>query len=371
MVLVNMARAWASALFSAGNVSECGRKDLSDMGKEKDTLYQLGERIYDLDAKVYEHLGSALGRVFNHDKRHCVEELVRDMRSKKKGHTVRSELALISNMARTIKDKDVRKEIMLEYDNILQEVLELPNSFASEDILDDQSGKGVCLKERFKENDHLIICIGRAYGCGGSEIGFALADAFHINYYDVEIFEAVLKRLETVEDSVPDHGGFSYDKILDENGAVKFEYSKQAFDLEKKLSLRDRFRYFNRYHGLPKKDAVFFNQSDLICDMAKQEDFVVMGRCADAILSNHHIPHISIFITAPMEQRIHRLKKIRPELDEQKIQKILKHLDKKHRKYYEFYTGRQWGSAFNYDFCVNSASYGIEESVAFIKKMIV
>lgn len=29
-----------------------------------------------------------------------------------------------------------------------------------------------------------------------------------------------------------------------------------------------------------------------------------MGRCADVVLTNHHIPHISIFITASFDQRV-------------------------------------------------------------------
>ena len=37
------------------------------------------------------------------------------------------------------------------------------------------------------------------------------------------------------------------------------------------------FKDFKKYHGLPVQDAIFFNQSDLICDMAKHEDFIVMG----------------------------------------------------------------------------------------------
>ena len=47
------------------------------------------------------------------------------------------------------------------------------------------------------------------------------------------------------------------------------------------------FKDFKKYHGLPVQDAIFFNQSDLICDMAKHEDFIVMGRCADVVLTNH------------------------------------------------------------------------------------
>ena len=118
------------------------------------------------------------------------------------------------------------------------------------------------------------------------------------------------------------------------------------------------------------KDAVFFNQSDLLCDMAKKEDFVVMGRCADAILTNNRIPHISIFITAPLEQRVHRVMEVRGVENEKKARHLLTRLDKAHIKYYKYYTGRNWGKARNYDLCINSASYGIQGSVDLIMRMI-
>ena len=50
--------------------------------------------------------------------------------------------------------------------------------------------------------------------------------------------------------------------------------------------------------------------------------------------------------------------------------KLLKKLDRQHRHYYEFYTGRKWGNSVNYDLCINSASYGIEGSVQLIERII-
>ena len=49
---------------------------------------------------------------------------------------------------------------------------------------------------------------------------------------------------------------------------------------------------------------------------------------------------------------------------------MLKKLDRRHRTYYEFYTGRKWGSTVNYDLCINSASYGIDGSVQLIERII-
>ena len=142
------------------------------------------------------------------------------------------------------------------------------------------------------------------------------------------------------------------------------------FEAVTHMSLKDHIKYFSRYHGLNRQDAVFFNQSDLICDMAKKEDFIIMGRCADAILTNNGIPHISIYITAPIEQRIQRAIEVNSELDRKKARHFLKKLDKKHAHYYNFYTGRSWGNANNYDLCINSASYGIDGTVDFILRMI-
>ena len=340
------------------------------MANEEKDLRGLAGRIYDLDEEVYQELGSSLGRVFNGKREDCIEETVRMMHERNEAHILRNELALISNMARTIQDQASKHRIMVKYDEILKEVTELPASFIKGDILDQNIAQlnTLHLESRFSEKDHLIICIGRTYGCGGSEIGFTLADTLKINYYDVEIFDEVLKRLEAEKDTVHDRGGYPYKK--DGKDSRQYLNELPAFAPAPKSTLREKFREFNRYHGLPKKDAVFFNQSDLLCDMAKKEDFVVMGRCADAILTNNRIPHISIFITAPLEQRIHRVMEVRGVENEKKARHLLARLDKAHIKYYKYYTGRNWGKAKNYDLCINSASYGIQGSVDLIMRMI-
>ena len=55
------------------------------------------------------------------DKRTCVDSLVKLMRTKPQGHLLRSELALISNMARTIRKDEDRSRLMRKYDEILKE----------------------------------------------------------------------------------------------------------------------------------------------------------------------------------------------------------------------------------------------------------
>ena len=214
------------------------------------------------------------------------------------------------------------------------------------------------LNRRFDQGNHLVVCIGRTYGSAGTDIGFALADALKINYYDSEIFTEVLERMEADPKSVQDRVSFAHKQNLN-----------QSLGMDKNRGLKERLREFNRYHGLPTEDALFFNQSGLLCDMAKREDFIIMGRCADAILSNNGIPHISLFINAPFNLRVRRVMDT-DGLDKKGATKLLHQLDRRHRHYYEFYTGRRWGDPANYDLCLNSASYGIDGSVALVRQLI-
>lgn len=334
------------------------------MRENLEKFVEIAERMYDLDTEVYQCVGSSLGRVFAPDRRTCVENLVNIMAEQPQGHLVRSELAMISNMARTIRNKEDKSRLMREYDAILKEIALLPTSFGKVDIVNEKRARlnTANLHQKFKEDDHMVICIGRTQGSAGNDIGFALADALKINYYDVEIFSEVLKRLEVErEEAYGIHDHDNHKHVVMDN-----KYQK-GFD--EPHGIRQRFKEFNRYHGLTKADAIFFNQSDLICQKAKEEDFIVMGRCADVILANNHIPHVSIFITAPFEQRVRRIMEVQG-ITYKKAARQLKKLDKRHERYFRAYTGLKWGAAENYDICFNSASYGIEESVEVIERML-
>lgn len=335
------------------------------MDETRSLVFEIANRLYDLDAEVYRILGSGLGRVFNNGREEAIRHLSQIMKTHRTSHYLRSSLALIGNMARTIKNKQERSRVMTEYNEIWKLIQKLPDRFGAVDILDEslaglnQSLSQNTLAGRFGAGNHLIICIGRTYGSAGTDIGFTLADTLKINYYDTEIFTEVLERLEAQQDNVPDHASFSHEQDLNENPML----------VEKGLSLRKRLKEFNRYHGLPKAEAVFFNQSSLICEMAQREDFVIMGRCADVILTNHQIPHVSIYINAPFDVRVRRVMK-QDNLDYKSAAKFLKKLDHRHRSYYEFFTSRKWGDVVNYDLCINSASYGIEGSVQLIQRLL-
>lgn len=181
-----------------------------------------------------------------------------------------------------------------------------------------------------------------------------LADKLHINYYDSEIFEQVLKRQEEEKFHIKEKECFT-------------EFDKYG---KKRETLKSKLRNTYRYHGLNREDAIFFHMSNLICNLARTEDCIIVGRCADIILRNNYIPHISLFISAPFEMRLHYMMNVR-EMDQKTAVKFLKKMDRQHKKYYEFYTSEKWGTPENYDLCINSANYGIKETIEIIERLII
>ena len=95
-----------------------------------------------------------------------------------------------------------------------------------------------------------------------------------------------------------------------------------------------------------------------------------MGRCADAILKNNHIPHVSIFISAPFQVRAQHVMDVRNMDMKECCPFSQKDGQSSTERYYEFYTGEKWGKPENYDLCINSANYGIKETIDVIKRLL-
>ncbi|MCD8217022.1 MAG: cytidylate kinase-like family protein [Clostridiales bacterium] len=337
------------------------------MEKESIDLRELAERIYNLDEKVYQISGSSLGRVYNGERERDLQYIISLLESKNGADILQDELALIGNMAKTIAEKTRLENLEQEFDAITELTKWQADHYTRVDIIDEERAKlnTISLTNRFSDQDKKIICIGRTYGSGAHEIGFALANDQNLKYYDRKIFMEILKRMSAGNKSIWDHEDY-YEKEEEGNPA----YSGMPFENDNLPFFQQIKEDLSKYHGLPRRDALYFTQSRMILDLAKRENFVIMGRYADVVLTNEHIPHISIFITAPFEKRVERLRSMYPERSEKQIRKMLIQSDRRHRRDYYYFTGREWGKAKNYDLTINSASYGIMGSEALILEML-
>ena len=213
----------------------------------KEQCRKLANRIYELDEKVYKTSGSGLGKTFTGEKARVLDDLTMLIVSNPQGHLLRSELALIGNMARSIRNKEARHDLLVEYNDILEEIANLPMSFGSVDIVDKDLAdmNSSILSKKFSEKDHLVICISRSHGSAGTDIGFALAEALHINYYDESVLNQILDRRDAKE------FGADAAKVSD----------------------------FKRYHGLSKKDASFLPAERFDLRTGKRGRYDYYGTC--------------------------------------------------------------------------------------------
>ena len=92
------------------------------MQDNREKCRELAARIYELDGEVYRCVGSSLGRTFTGNKETTIKSLAGMMYTRPQGHLLRSELALINNMARTIPDVKDRHRLLDEYAQILKEI---------------------------------------------------------------------------------------------------------------------------------------------------------------------------------------------------------------------------------------------------------
>ena len=253
-------------------------------------------------------------------------------------------MTLIANMIGTIRDEEKAAPLKQEYDELEKDILAynptiiLPHSIDNNDAV---------ASRRFSSDNHLIICISRQFGTGGHTIGFELAQRLGIAYYYKEIIHLACDRMGLNSKDVTDYG-------IDSSGSSRGILSSIGKASKKFFSTQS--------------DMLFFTQSNLICEMATQESCIFMGRCADVVLTNNNIPHLSIFLSAPFKERVKYEMGI-ASCDYKTASAKVKTMDQERKNYYQYYTGRQWGYAGNYDLCVNTFFYGHDETIQVLYDM--
>ena len=178
-----------------------------------------------------------------------------------------------------------------------------------------------------------IITISREFGSGGRFIGEQIAQKCGIEFYDKKIIEHVAKELGISEQIVANQGEYA------PAGSI-FSYAFVGRDIT----------------GVSLSDQIFNIQQKLIKDIAQKEPCVIVGRCADYILSDRD-DVLNVFIHGDMPEKIQRISRLY-HVNEQEAVKLIADTDKRRMTNYNFYTGQKWGKASNYTLCLNSSQLG-------------
>ena len=183
---------------------------------------------------------------------------------------------------------------------------------------------------------HIIINVGRQVGAGGQEIGRMLAQDFEAKFYDRELLNLAAKE-----------SGFS-EKFFKQND------EKKGF-LRGLLNMQSpHLSGGNLYGSNFSQESLFKFQSDAIQKAATEGSCVFLGRCADYVLRDFDNV-VNIFITASMDFRVGI---------------VSEHVEARRAQYYNYYTGKKWGAAESYDFCIDASILGLEATEKLIAEYI-
>ena len=188
-----------------------------------------------------------------------------------------------------------------------------------------------------------IITICREFGSGGREVGKRLAEILQIPYYDNEIVTEIASRTQLAE---------SYVNQFSEKSAQPIQYFPITIG-------RSIGRQMNP--KLQQSINIRIEQNKLLRELAEKSDCVIVGRCANHILSD--FDPLRVFIYAEMDSKIKRCREKAPEheyMNDKVLRRHILEIDKTRAHYYKTVTGREWGEKTDYDMMVNATYYPIK-----------
>lgn len=179
-------------------------------------------------------------------------------------------------------------------------------------------------------SNNFFITISRQHGTNAKLIGKMVSDRLNIKFYDKDLIllEARNRGLSN-----------KYLNNIDEDG-------------------------YSIYLSLDANKESIIAQKEAILELANNESFVIVGRCADYILRNNK-KLLRVFLYANMDYRINKVMELyNDSLEEAKYN--IKKSDEARSKYYSLITNKNWSNKDNYDLYLDVSKgidYVVEEIV--------
>ena len=177
-----------------------------------------------------------------------------------------------------------------------------------------------------------VIVIGRQFGSGGHDIGKVLAEKLGYDFYDAEIIQMTAGTTGYTPEFVKKNEEIMTNSLL--------------YDLVNQMYLNT-----DRQDEAP-KDKIFEAECQVIRNLAKKGNCVIVGRCADYVLRNSG-NCLKVFFSAPLVSRIRRVAQ-RQNISEGEAKSTVQKNEKLRADNYRYYTRRMWGAAGNFDLSLNT-----------------
>ena len=177
-----------------------------------------------------------------------------------------------------------------------------------------------------------VIAIGRQFGSGGHDIGKILAEKLGYDFYDAEIIQMTAGTTGYTPEFIKKNEEIMTNSLL--------------YDLVNQMYLNT-----DRQDEAP-KDKIFEAECQVVRNLAKKGNCVIVGRCADYVLRNSG-NCLKVFFSAPLVSRIRRVAQ-RQNISEGEAKATVQKNEKLRADNYRYYTRRMWGAAGNFDLSLNT-----------------
>ena len=177
-----------------------------------------------------------------------------------------------------------------------------------------------------------VIAIGRQFGSGGHDIGKILAEKLGYDFYDAEIIQMTAGTTGYTPEFIKKNEEIMTNSLI--------------YDLVNQMYLNADMQ------DEAPKDKIFEAECQVVRNLAKKGNCVIVGRCADYVLRNSG-NCLKVFFSAPLMSRIRRVAQ-RQNISEGEAEATVQKNEKLRADNYRYYTRRMWGAAGNFDLSLNT-----------------
>ena len=177
-----------------------------------------------------------------------------------------------------------------------------------------------------------VIAIGRQFGSGGHDIGKILAEKLGYDFYDAEIIQMTAGTTGYTPEFIKKNEEIMTNSLI--------------YDLVNQMYLNADMQ------DEAPKDKIFEAECQVVRDLAKKGNCVIVGRCADYVLRNSG-NCLKVFFSASLMSRIRRVAQ-RQNISEGEAKATVQKNEKLRADNYRYYTRRMWGAAGNFDLSLNT-----------------
>ena len=188
-----------------------------------------------------------------------------------------------------------------------------------------------------------VVTISRQFGSMGRMTAQQLSRELGVDFYDRDIVEETASRM-----------GLPVSVISNTEENSKSIYFKQQYPLGMGIASM--------------RDEIFLIQKNIIRDLAQKESCIIVGRCADSILTDME-NRLNVYIYAPMDARLRNAVEL-AKLDEKTAKKMIREIDRSRELYHRRYCPEYVDASTNKDIMIDSSRFGAEGTVKILAGLV-